>query len=114
MSSPIVVGLALREDDTAPLALARLLADRSGAPPALACACPREVPAPLPSPHYAKAFLDQTANALEAVANDVPGREPPKTHAAFGSRAGVLHALARSSTRPRSSSAPRTAAPSAA
>ena len=94
MSSAIVVGLALREDDSAPLALARLLADRSGAPLTLACACPHEVPAPLPPPHYANALLDQTANALEAIANTLPGGQATKTHAAFGPRAGVLHALA--------------------
>jgi nucleotide-binding universal stress UspA family protein len=94
MPSPIIVGLALREDDASPLALARLLADRSDAPLTLACACPREVPAPLPPPHYAKALLDQTADALEAVAKTLPGGEATKTHAAFGPRAGVLHALA--------------------
>jgi nucleotide-binding universal stress UspA family protein len=94
MSSPIIVGLALREDDTAPLALGGLLADRSDAPLTLACACPREVPAPLPPPHYANAFLDQTGDALEAVAKTLPGGEATTTHAAFGSRAGVLQALA--------------------
>ena len=94
MPSPIVVGLALREDDTAPLSLGCLLADHSGAALALATACPREVPAPLPAPHYANAYLDQTADDLKAVARTLEGHETTKTHAAFGSRAGVLHEVA--------------------
>ena len=94
MPSPIIVGLALREDDTAPLSLARVMAEHSGAPLALASACPREVPAPLPPPHYATALLDQTAADLEAAAKTLPGHEAAKTYATFGSRAGVLHALA--------------------
>ena len=115
MPSPIVVGLALREDDSAPLALARLLAEHSGAPLALATACPREVPAPLPPPHYADALLDQTADDLEAVAKTLPeprgdedlrGLRPPSGRAA---RAG-----GGTPGGPRSSSAPRTAATPAA
>ena len=114
MPSPIVVGLALREDDAAPLALACLLAEHSGAALALATACPREVPAPLPAPHYANAFLDQTADDLEAVARTLEGRET--TRDARGLRlARGCAARAGGATRARRSSwAPRTAATPAA
>jgi hypothetical protein len=38
MTAPIVIGLALRDDDAAPLALGRTLARLSGAPLALVSA----------------------------------------------------------------------------
>ena len=94
MSSPIIVGLALREDDEprwpSPacwrIAAARHSRSRR--------ACPARFLPPLPPPHYANALLDQTADALEAIAKTLPGGEATRTHAAFGPRAGVLHALA--------------------
>jgi hypothetical protein len=72
MTEPIVVGVALRDDDAAPLAITRDLARFMGAPLALVRIDPREPP---PSPSVADdairrigvAFVD-TPDGREALA----------------------------------------------
>lgn len=94
MTPPIIVGLALRDDDAAPLALARGLARLADAPLALATVLPREVPARFPTPEYAHAVQEQTLDRLGAVARDIGEREGVTTHVVEGSPAGGLHDLA--------------------
>lgn len=52
MTRPILVGLALREDDAAPLALARALARLGDFPVMLVTAYPRATRGELDSPEY--------------------------------------------------------------
>ena len=66
MSSPILVGLALREDDAAPIALARVLARLTGAPLTLLTALPHEAPGFIPAPEYALAIQKDAAERLAA------------------------------------------------
>lgn len=94
MSSPIIVGLALRDDDAAPLALASRLADLTDAPLVLATALPREVPARFPTPEYSRAIREQTEKRLAAVARDLGARDGITTRIMEGSPAGELHHLA--------------------
>lgn len=94
MPSPILVGLALRDDDTAPLELARRLARLSGSPLALVTACPREVPAPMHAPAYAVAMREHAAERLNDVAGTITDDPRVTTHVGDGSPAGVLHHLA--------------------
>jgi len=94
MPSPIIVGLALRDDDAAPLALARRLADVSGCPLALVTACPREVPARMHAPTYAVAMREHAAAQLQTAAEGLRGDRDVTTHVADGSPSGVLHRVA--------------------
>jgi nucleotide-binding universal stress UspA family protein len=91
MASPIIVGLALRDDDAAPLALARQLSQLSGAPLVLAMVVPREAPARFPTPEYAQAIHEDASGKLEAVAAQFSGAT---TVVCDGSRSGALHELA--------------------
>jgi nucleotide-binding universal stress UspA family protein len=94
MSSPIIVGLALRADDAAPLALARRLARITEAPLALCTTLPSEVPTPMPTPQYTLALRDDAKTRLAEVAETLAGELEVTTHVHLGSRAGVLHDLA--------------------
>jgi nucleotide-binding universal stress UspA family protein len=94
MPSSIIVGLALRDDDSAPLALARLLSDLSGCGLALVTACPRETPTPLPVPAYTHEIHAHVEAQLEAVARGLRGEHDVTIHVADGSPAGVMHRLA--------------------
>ena len=94
MPSPIIVGLALRDDDAAPLGLARQLADLSGCGLALVSAYPRETPAPLPVPAYSLAIREHLASQLDAVANELRSDYAVTTHVGEGSPAGLLHRAA--------------------
>jgi nucleotide-binding universal stress UspA family protein len=94
MSSPIIVGLALRPDDSAPLALARRLARLADAPLALVTTCLSQVPTPMPTPEYALALRDEARTRLDAVARTLADEVEVTTHVEFGSPAGVMHDLA--------------------
>ena len=94
MSRPILVGLALREDDAAPVALACSLADISGAPLALATVFPYDVSTPIATVEYAKAMQDEARTRVEAVARSLRADHEVATHVCQGSRPGALHDLA--------------------
>ena len=72
MSRPVIVGLALREDDAAPIRLALTLAGLSGAPIALVHALPRESPGRLPVPEYTAAIREAAQERLRAAIAGLP------------------------------------------
>ena len=72
MSRPVIVGLALREDDAAPIRLALTLAGLSGAPIALVHALPREAPGRLPVPEYTAAIREAAQEKLRAAIAGLP------------------------------------------
>ena len=72
MSRPVIVGLALREDDAAPIRLALTLAGLSGAPIALVHALPRESPGRLPVPEYTAAIREAAQEKLRAAIAGLP------------------------------------------
>ena len=79
MTSPIVVGVALREDDSAPIALGRDLARLTGAPLALVHAYPYEQPPPSPSSctsRDARALARGARAARRAAAPRARGHRP--------------------------------------
>jgi nucleotide-binding universal stress UspA family protein len=92
MTAPIIVGVALRENDAAPLALARLLARLTGAPLLLVTVLPREAPVGFPSPEYASALRDEIAERLRDVARRLG--DGASTRVLDGSPAGAMHELA--------------------
>jgi nucleotide-binding universal stress UspA family protein len=94
MPAPILVGLALREDDAAPLALARRLAALGGAPLVLVNAVPHDTPARFPTPEYAHALRDDAASRLDAVASELDDAPDVSTVVCVGSPAGALHDMA--------------------
>jgi nucleotide-binding universal stress UspA family protein len=94
MPSPIVVGVALRADDAAPLAFARRLAELGGTALVLATALPREAPARFPTPEYSHLIREQTAERLTAAAQQIGAEVPVHTRILDGSPAGELHELA--------------------
>jgi nucleotide-binding universal stress UspA family protein len=94
MSSPIIVGVALRDDDAAPLTFARRLAEVGDTPLVLATALPREAPARFPTPEYSRAMREQAAERLTALAQELGARVPVRTRILDGSPAGELHELA--------------------
>jgi nucleotide-binding universal stress UspA family protein len=94
MSRPILVGLALRKDDAAPVALARTLADISGAPIALATVFPYDVTTPIATIEYAKAMQNEARTRVEAVAQPLRADYDVATYVCQGSRPGALHDLA--------------------
>ncbi len=94
MSRPIIVGLALREDDAAPLALGRTLAQLTGAPLVLATAYPPASVYPIASPDYARELIDDARRALEAAAAPLRATCEVSVMVAPGTRAGALHTLA--------------------
>jgi nucleotide-binding universal stress UspA family protein len=94
MSGPIIIGLALREDDAAPLALGRTLAHLTDAPLVLATAYPPASVYPIASPEYAKALIADARAALERVAAPLRAYHDVSVAVAPGTRAGALHAIA--------------------
>ena len=94
MSRPIVVGLALREDDAAPLALARALARTAGAPLALTSVYPLDAVTPVATVDYAKAMQETARTELETVAAGLRPAHEVTTHVSQGSRAGAIQELA--------------------
>jgi nucleotide-binding universal stress UspA family protein len=94
MSRPIVVGLALREDDAAPLALARMLARIAGAPLALTSVYPLDALTPVATVDYAKALQERARTELDTVAAGLRPEYEVTTHVSQGSRAGAIQELA--------------------
>jgi nucleotide-binding universal stress UspA family protein len=68
MTEPIVVGVALRDDDSAPLALGRELAAFLGAPLALVNVFPYEPVPPMPSAEYEATLREAALEGLERTA----------------------------------------------
>jgi nucleotide-binding universal stress UspA family protein len=91
MSGQILVGLSLREDDAAPLALARTLATLTDASLALVTAFPQETYPPIATPEYALAWRADARARLEAIAQPLRQRHEVSTEVRRGSPAGVLH-----------------------
>ena len=81
MSRPVIVGLALREDDAAPIRLALTLAGLSGAPIALVHALPRETPGRLPVPEYTAAIREAAQEQAPRGDRRAPRRAPPRAAA---------------------------------
>lgn len=94
MSSPIIVGLALRDDDAAPLALAQRLAGLGDMPLVLATVLPREAPARFPTPEFSRAIREQTSEKLHAAARELGAEDRVSTRVLDGSPAGQLLHLA--------------------
>lgn len=92
MTRPIVVGVALREDDAAPLALAHVIGRVTGGPLALVHAYPYE-PLTVPAPEYEAALREQAEAGLAELA---AGLEVPTTRHAIArvSPARALHEAA--------------------
>jgi nucleotide-binding universal stress UspA family protein len=87
-TDPIVVGVALRDDDEAPLALGRDLARFMGAPLALVHVYPYE-PAPrMPSAAYDTALREQSLQRLEDIAGPLRAGLDVTVHAE-GSRSAA-------------------------
>ena len=91
MTAPIVIGLALREDDAAPLALGTRLAQLTGAPLALVSAYMHEPGLPQPVPELDAVLFSETQGALEEHAESLRDRYAVTTHARHGSPGHVLH-----------------------
>jgi nucleotide-binding universal stress UspA family protein len=91
MPSPILVGLALREDDAAPLALARALARLENAPLALLTALPHEAPGFIPAPELTLMLQRDAAEQLDAVAAPLRAEHDVRTIVRMGSPARALH-----------------------
>jgi nucleotide-binding universal stress UspA family protein len=94
MTPPIVVGLALREDDAAPLALAVELAELGDLPLALVTSYPRESRAALASPEYATALRQAAHQEIEAVAETLRPTREVECFVRQGSPAQALHDVA--------------------
>jgi nucleotide-binding universal stress UspA family protein len=90
MSAPILVGLALREDDAAPLALARVLAQITDAPLTLLTAVPTEGPG-IPVPEYTGVVQRTAAERLDEVAATLRAEYDVSTTVRMGSPARALH-----------------------
>jgi nucleotide-binding universal stress UspA family protein len=91
MTAPIVIGLALRDDDAAPLALGTRLARLTGAPIALASAYMHEPGLPQPVPELDAVLLSETQAALEERAESLRDGYEVTAHARHGSPGHVLH-----------------------
>jgi nucleotide-binding universal stress UspA family protein len=92
MANPIVVGVALREDDSAPIALGRDLARLTGAPLALVHAHPYELVAAVPLDLYEPAMRERAVAALERLAAPLRPEFDVTVRAELGSSpADALH-----------------------
>jgi nucleotide-binding universal stress UspA family protein len=80
-TDPIVVGVALRDDDHAPLALARELSRFTGAPLALVHVYPCEHPSAFPTPAYTAELRQRAHAGLEEAAARLRGELEVKVHA---------------------------------
>jgi nucleotide-binding universal stress UspA family protein len=94
MTRPIVVGLALREDDAAPLALGRALAGLSDLPLALVTSYPRESRAGLVSGDHAMAVRQAVREQLERVAETLEADHHVPVLVRAGSAGQVLYDVA--------------------
>jgi nucleotide-binding universal stress UspA family protein len=94
MARPILVGLALRDDDAAPLALGKLLASLTGAPIALASVFPYDAITPVASVDYARALQSRQLKRIDDVAAGIRDAHEVSTHARQGSCSGGLQELA--------------------
>jgi nucleotide-binding universal stress UspA family protein len=91
VTAPIVIGLALRDDDAAPLALGSRLAELTGAPLALVSAFMHEPELPRPIPELDTVLLDETQAVLEERADSLRDRFVVTAHARHGSAVHSLH-----------------------
>jgi nucleotide-binding universal stress UspA family protein len=91
MTAPIVIGLALRDDDDAPLALGVRVAQLTGAPLALVSAFMHEPAMARPVPELDAVLLDDTQALLEERADSLRDRFVVTTHARHGSAVHELH-----------------------
>jgi nucleotide-binding universal stress UspA family protein len=94
MTRPILIGLAMRDDDDAPIALGKVLAGITGAPLALAAVVPYDAITPVATVDYARAIQHQAERSITDVADELRAEHEVSTHARQGSRAGELQALA--------------------
>ncbi len=93
MSSPIIVGLALREDDDAPLALAQTLSVLDASPLVLVHAIPPDLPGPIPIAEYQEIVHKEAAQQLAEVASGLPHDLQVSTRVTDGSPSHVIQAL---------------------
>ena len=92
MSHPILVGVALREDDAAPLALGRDLARLIAAPLALVHAYPYEPISRVPVAEYGRERRARSLASLDQVAEPLRDELEVTVHVGPGSSpAAVLH-----------------------
>jgi nucleotide-binding universal stress UspA family protein len=73
MSEPIIVGVALRDDDAAPVALGADVARFTGAPLVLVHVIRFAPPARVPTPEFAAALREQAQEGLQRLAATLPG-----------------------------------------
>ena len=71
MSSPVIVGVALRDDDEAPFALAEMLAGLTGAPLALVALYPYGAAPLFVTPAWVTSVREQAEHALDRVAEQI-------------------------------------------
>jgi nucleotide-binding universal stress UspA family protein len=71
MSSPVIVGVALRDDDEAPIALAEVLAGLTGAPLALVASYPYGAAPLFVTPAWVTSMREQAEHALDRVAERI-------------------------------------------
>jgi nucleotide-binding universal stress UspA family protein len=91
--APIVVGLARRDDDAAPLALAAAMARLTGGPLAVVCAMQHEPIPGVAAPHVDVPLLEEVLPSLEDHGVDLRADQEVSVHACPGSPARVLHRL---------------------
>jgi nucleotide-binding universal stress UspA family protein len=92
-AGPIVVGVALREDDAAPLALARGLARLTGSALELVSAYRHDPGLPRAVPELDAVLLGGTLASVEEIAGDLREQHAVGAHAIHGSPTRVLHEL---------------------
>ena len=93
MSSPIIVGLALREDDAAPLALAQTLSGIDASPLVLAHAIRPDLPGPIPIAEYQEIVHRERSQKLAEVASRLPRDLQVSTRVTDGSPSHVIQSL---------------------
>lgn len=93
MSSPIIVGLALREDDAAPLALAKTLSGLDASPLVLVHAIRPDLPGPIPIAEYQATVHRERALKLAEAAARLPRDLQLSTRVTDGSPSHVIQSL---------------------
>ncbi|MEZ0294662.1 MAG: universal stress protein [Solirubrobacteraceae bacterium] len=93
MSAPIIVGLALREDDAAPLALAQTLSGIDASPLVLAHAIRPDLPGPIPIAEYQEVVHRERSQKLAEVASRLPRDLQVSTRVTDGSPSHVIQSL---------------------
>ena len=93
MTAPIVIGLALRDDDAAPLALGRAIARLTGAPLALVAAYAHDPALPKLLPELDVPLLNGALAALEEHAESLRPDHDVEVHARRGTPTRTLHEL---------------------